>query len=151
MSNLVAAGLWDPHNDAHMGNCAELCAQHYQISRQEMDDHAIEAFQRAQAAAPFMTSEVVAVTLPPSKGSPQGKVLDYDESLSKIDESKLRGLKPYFKQVGSGSQNLVKGGSCKRNDFGVLCLEEVLLLMQAFRFMWDVGGLCSTSQSCPGA
>lgn len=48
------AGLWDPHNDAHMGDCAELCATHYQISREEMDDHAIEAFQRAQAAAPYM-------------------------------------------------------------------------------------------------
>jgi hypothetical protein len=37
-----------------MGSCAELCATHYQISREEMDDHAIEAFQRAQAAAPYM-------------------------------------------------------------------------------------------------
>lgn len=91
-----------------MGNCAELCAQHYQISRQEMDDHAIEAFQRAQAAAPFMQSEVVPVQLPAaSKGKGQqeqgGRLLDYDESLGKINEEKLRGLKPYFKQVDQGS------------------------------------------------
>lgn len=96
------AGLWDPHNDAHMGNCAELCAEHYQISRQEMDDHAIEAFTRAQAAAPFMQAEVVPVQLPPSKAAPQGSVLDFDESLGKMNESKLRGLKPYFKQVRGG-------------------------------------------------
>lgn len=104
----TSTGLWDPYNDAHMGNCAELCAQHYQISRQEMDDHAIEAFQRAQAAAPFMQSEVVPVQLPAaSKGKGQqeqgGRLLDYDESLGKINEEKLRGLKPYFKQVDQGS------------------------------------------------
>lgn len=92
-------GLWDPYNDAHMGNCAELCAEHYQISRQEMDDHAIETFQRAQAAAPFMQSELVPVQLPPSKAAPQGQLLDYDESLGKMNEAKLRGLKPFFKQV----------------------------------------------------
>lgn len=104
-----------------MGNCAELCAQHYQISRQEMDDHAIEAFQRAQAAAPFMQSEVVAVTLPPAKGSPQGKVLDYDESLSKINESKLRGLKPYFKQVGLGVLKPGQGGVLDSSCQDITC------------------------------
>jgi acetyl-CoA acetyltransferase len=82
-----------------MGNCAELCADTYNISRQEMDDHAVEAFQRAQAATPFMQAELVPVPLPPSKQAPQGSVLDHDESLSKMNESKLRGLKPFFKQV----------------------------------------------------
>jgi acetyl-CoA C-acetyltransferase len=90
-----------------MGNCAELCAEHYQISRQEMDDHAVEAFQRAQAAAPFMQAELVPVQLPPSKQSPQGSLLDFDESLSKINESKLRGLKPFFKQVRAGGESLL--------------------------------------------
>lgn len=92
-------GLWDPHNDAHMGNCAELCAQHYQISREAMDDHAVEAFQRATAAAPYMRQELVPVQLPPSRAAPGGMLLDQDESLSKIDEQKLRKLKPFFKQV----------------------------------------------------
>lgn len=96
----LCAGLWDPYNDAHMGNCAELCATHYQISREEMDDHAIEAFQRAQAAAPYMQAEVVPVQLPPTKAAPQGSLLDHDESLGKMNEEKLRGLKPFFKQVG---------------------------------------------------
>lgn len=96
---LGLAGLWDPYSDVHMGNCAELCAEQYQISRQEMDDHAIEAFQRAQAAAPFMQAELVPVQLPPRKTAPKGTLLDYDESLSKINEEKLRGLKPFFKQV----------------------------------------------------
>lgn len=37
--------------------------------------------------------------LPPSKAEPAGRVLDHDESLQKINTQKLRGLKPYFKQV----------------------------------------------------
>lgn len=98
-SQCFAAGLWDPHVDVHMGECAELCAQHYQISREEMDDHAIQTFQRAQAAAPYSRAEVVPVKLPPSKAEPSSKVLEQDESLGKIDAQKLRGLKPFFKQV----------------------------------------------------
>jgi hypothetical protein len=47
-----------------------------------------------------MQAEVVPVQLPPSKKAPQGTLLDYDESLSKMNEEKLRGLKPFFKQVG---------------------------------------------------
>jgi acetyl-CoA C-acetyltransferase len=116
VDGLIKDGLWDPHNDAHMGNCAELCAEHYQISRQEMDDHAVEAFQRAQAAAPFMQAELVPVQLPPSKQSPQGSLLDFDESLSKINESKLRGLKPFFKQDGgsvtAGNSSPITDGGC---------------------------------------
>lgn len=115
LAALVPAGLWDPHNDAHMGNCAELCADTYNISRQEMDDHAVEAFQRAQAATPFMQAELVPVQLPPSKQAPQGSLLDHDESLSKMNESKLRGLKPFFKQVCLGT-TVVAGSS-----LGLLC------------------------------
>lgn len=96
----VASGLWDPHVDVHMGDCAELCAQHYQISREEMDDHAIETFQRAQAAVPYSRAELVPVPLPATKEEPSGRVLEQDESLQKINTQKLRRLKPYFKQVG---------------------------------------------------
>jgi acetyl-CoA acetyltransferase len=81
-----------------MGSCAELCAQQYGVSRQQMDDHAVQAFQRATAAAPYMRAELVPVPLPARKGGPAA-VLDADESLAKIDEQKLRGLKPFFKQV----------------------------------------------------
>jgi acetyl-CoA C-acetyltransferase len=45
-----------------MGDCAELCAEHYQISREAMDDHAIEAFERARAAAPYTRYAVLLFT-----------------------------------------------------------------------------------------
>eukprot|EP00882_Tetradesmus_deserticola_P020996 GHRQ01022690.1.p1 GENE.GHRQ01022690.1~~GHRQ01022690.1.p1 ORF type:complete len:240 (+),score=91.19 GHRQ01022690.1:249-968(+) len=53
VDGLIKDGLWDPYSDVHMGDCAELCAERYQISREAMDDHAIEAFERARAAAPY--------------------------------------------------------------------------------------------------
>jgi acetyl-CoA C-acetyltransferase len=68
-----------------------------------MDDHALETFERAQAAASSSRRdvEVVPVEIPPSRGSPGG-LLSEDESLSKMKPDKLRKLKPFFKQVGRG-------------------------------------------------
>jgi hypothetical protein len=39
------------------------------------------------------------VQLPPSKAEPSGRLLEQDESLAKVNTQKLRGLKPFFKQV----------------------------------------------------
>lgn len=42
--------------------------------------------------------------LPPSKGEPGGRLLEADESLAKGNAAKLRGLKPFFKQVGATAE-----------------------------------------------
>ncbi|WIA08980.1 hypothetical protein OEZ85_008394 [Tetradesmus obliquus] len=116
VDGLIRDGLWDPYSDVHMGDCAELCAEHYQISREDMDDHAIEAFERARAAAPYARAEVVPVQLPPSKGEPGGRLLEADESLAKGNAAKLRGLKPFFKQDGgavtAGNSSPITDGAC---------------------------------------
>jgi hypothetical protein len=46
-----------------------------------------------------LRAEVVPVQLPPSKAEPSGRLLEQDESLAKVNTQKLRGLKPFFKQV----------------------------------------------------
>ncbi|WIA29054.1 hypothetical protein OEZ86_011566 [Tetradesmus obliquus] len=116
VDGLIRDGLWDPYSDVHMGDCAELCAEHYQISREDMDNHAIEAFERARAAAPYARAEVVPVQLPPSKGEPGGRLLEADESLAKGNAAKLRGLKPFFKQDGgavtAGNSSPITDGAC---------------------------------------
>jgi acetyl-CoA C-acetyltransferase len=96
------AGLWDPYNDWHMGSCAELCAEQYGITRQQMDDHAVDAFERAQAAAAgsHRDSEVVGVEIPPSRPGQAVRWLTEDESLAKLNPDKLRKLQPHFKQDG---------------------------------------------------
>ncbi|KAF6266770.1 thiolase [Scenedesmus sp. NREL 46B-D3] len=116
VDGLIRDGLWDPYSDVHMGDCAELCAEHYQISREAMDDHAIEAFERARAAAPYTRAEVVPVQLPGSKAEPSGRLLDQDESLAKVNTQKLRALKPFFKQDGgavtAGNSSPITDGAC---------------------------------------
>eukprot|EP00879_Flechtneria_rotunda_P004557 GHRR01004812.1.p1 GENE.GHRR01004812.1~~GHRR01004812.1.p1 ORF type:complete len:349 (+),score=112.25 GHRR01004812.1:706-1752(+) len=117
VDGLIKDGLWDPYSNVHMGNCAELCAEHYQISRQEMDDHVVQAFERAQAAAPQISrSEVIPVRLPPSKANPAGRVMDQDESLGKMNMHKLQKLKPYFKPEGgtvtAGNSSPITDGAC---------------------------------------
>lgn len=95
------AGLWDPQHNAHMGTCAEMCADKYNITRQQMDDHAIATFERATTAAEsgLTSREVVPVELPPAKPGQQSQMLSQDESLSKMNVQKLRSLKPYFRKV----------------------------------------------------
>jgi acetyl-CoA acetyltransferase len=51
LDGMIHDGLWDPHVDQHMGECAESCAQKYGISRAQQDDHALETFRRANEAA----------------------------------------------------------------------------------------------------
>ncbi len=51
LDGMIHDGLWDPHVDQHMGQCAESCAQKYGISRDQQDDHALETFRRANEAA----------------------------------------------------------------------------------------------------
>lgn len=73
-SHLRTTGLIDARSGVHMGNCAELCAEAHSISRQQQDDHAIEAFERARAAqaAGHTAWEIVPVPLPSSRQHPAG-------------------------------------------------------------------------------
>lgn len=99
VDGLVKDGLWDPHNDIHMGGCAELCADKYNISRVQQDTHALTTHKRATeaAAAGWSAAEVVPVQLP------GGKTVSEDETLSKMNPAKLTSLQPVFKKDGSGS------------------------------------------------
>ena len=51
VDGMIQDGLWDPHVDQHMGECAETCAKAYGITRAQQDDHAVESFRRATEAA----------------------------------------------------------------------------------------------------
>ena len=48
--SLIKDGLWDVYNNFHMGNGGELCAAKYRLSRQEVDDFALESYSRAREA-----------------------------------------------------------------------------------------------------
>ena len=47
---MIVDGLWDVYNDKHMGNCAEMYAEKFSITRKEQDDFAIQSYERSQTS-----------------------------------------------------------------------------------------------------
>ncbi len=99
--SMIMDGLWDPYNQQHMGNCAELCAREYQFSRQAQDEFAIESFKRALEAQKTgkFKSEITPVEIQGKKGEVQK--IDTDEGPSKVQFDKIPTLKPVFDKQGS--------------------------------------------------
>ncbi len=112
VDSVIKDGLWDVYNNFHMGEGGELCAAKYRLTRQEVDDFALESYRRAQEAVATGTfkKEIVPIEVPQRKGPPV-TVTD-DEEPNRVSLSKLRGLKPVFRDNGV----LTVGNSPSCND-----------------------------------
>jgi acetyl-CoA C-acetyltransferase len=101
VDSMIQDGLWDPYNNQHMGNCAELCARERKFSRKEQDEYAIESFKRAQDAqkAGKFLEEIAPIEIPGKKGEVQK--VDTDEGPAKVQFDKIPTLKPVFDKQGS--------------------------------------------------
>lgn len=110
--SLIKDGLWDVYNQFHMGNAGELCAAKYRLSRQEVDDFALESYGRAREAIATgaFKKEIVPVEVPQKKGAPA--IVTEDEEPNRVDLAKLRQLKPVFQDDGV----LTVGNSPSCND-----------------------------------
>ncbi len=110
--SLIKDGLWDVYNQFHMGNAGELCAAKYRVSRQDVDDFALESYSRARDAMATgrFRREIVPVEVPQKKG-PAVMVAD-DEEPNRVDLAKLRHLTPVFQDDGV----LTVGNSPSCND-----------------------------------
>jgi acetyl-CoA C-acetyltransferase len=112
VDSLVKDGLWDVYNNFHMGKGGELCAAKYRLTRNELDDFAIESYRRARKAIATgaFKQEIVPVEVPQRKG-PVVTVTE-DEEPNRVDLNKLRELKPVFQDDGV----LTVGNSPACND-----------------------------------
>jgi len=112
VDSLIKDGLWDVYNQFHMGIGGERCAARYQLTRQEVDDFALESYRRARAAMAMgaFAREIVPVAVPQRKGAPL--VMSVDEEPNRVDLGKLRELKPVFQDDGV----LTVGNSPSCND-----------------------------------
>nr|QEV81802.1 acetyl-CoA acetyltransferase [Prunella vulgaris] len=101
VDGMLKDGLWDVYNDVGMGVCAELCAEHHSITREQQDDFAVQSFERGIAAqdAGSFAWEITAVEVSGGRGRPS-TIVDKDEGLGKFDPAKLRKLRPSFKETG---------------------------------------------------
>jgi acetyl-CoA C-acetyltransferase len=101
LDGITKDGLLDVYNKVPMGNCAELCAKEYNISREDQDNFAITSYTRASDAwkAGRFDNEIVPVSVPQRKGDPV--LVSEDEEYKNVFLDKIPGLKPAFDKEGT--------------------------------------------------
>ncbi|MBF0709098.1 acetyl-CoA C-acetyltransferase [Alkalihalobacillus hwajinpoensis] len=101
VDSMIQDGLWCAFNDYHMGVTAENLCDHYQLTREEMDEFAAWSQQKAQAAIEEgrFKEEILPVSIPQRKGDPL--LFDTDEYVKPgTTADKLAKLRPAFKKNG---------------------------------------------------
>ncbi|OGV99227.1 MAG: acetyl-CoA acetyltransferase [Nitrospinae bacterium RIFCSPLOWO2_02_FULL_39_110] len=108
IDSMIKDGLWDVYNNIHMGSCAEVVAERYNISRDELDRYALQSYQRAIEAQKkgYFTDEIVSIT------NSAGQGITADEEPARHNLSKLKTLSPVFKEGG----RITAGNSSKISD-----------------------------------
>jgi len=91
LDGVLKDGLWDAFDDHHMGNCAEVCAAKYGLTREQQDNYAIESYRRANLAIKDGLFKAEMITVPE---------LDIDERPGTLKLDKVRTLKPAFQKDG---------------------------------------------------
>jgi acetyl-CoA C-acetyltransferase len=101
LDGITKDGLLDVYNKVPMGNCAELCAKEYNITREDQDNFAITSYTRAAEAwkAGRFDNEIVPVSVPQRKGDPI--LVSEDEEFKNVFLDKIPGLKPAFDKDGT--------------------------------------------------
>ena len=114
--SLLNDGLWDPFENWIMGNAAEFIADEYEVTREAMDQYALQSHQKAVAAqeAGKFKAEIIPVQIPGRKG--EVTIFDTDEGPRKDTSlESLAKLKPAFKADGK----VTAGNASTMNDGAV--------------------------------
>lgn len=100
VDSMVKDGLWDPYNNFHMGNAAEICVKEHNFTREQQDAFAVESYKKAQMATEkaYFKNEIVPVVLETKKGS---VTIEKDEEPFNTNFDKIPGLKPAFDKSGT--------------------------------------------------
>jgi acetyl-CoA C-acetyltransferase len=142
---MVTDGLWDIHNDFHMGNTAELVASECNVSREDQDNFAANSQQKAAEASEkgYFVDEIIPIEIPQRKGDPI--IMDKDESIRPgTTPEKLAKLKPAFKKDGSvtaGNASSINDGASavvvmsedKANELGVKPMARIVAYAEGHR------------------
>jgi len=99
---MVFDGLWDIHNDIHMGKTGEYVSEKYGISREEQDKWSLRSHLKAAAATAEgrFAEEILPLEIPQRKGDPI--IFDKDEGVrADSNMESLAKLKPAFMKDGT--------------------------------------------------
>jgi acetyl-CoA C-acetyltransferase len=94
---ILRDGLVDAYHNIHMGNCAEILARTYKISREAQDAYAAESYRRAIAAMDTGEFAAEIVQVAPDSGP---RVVE-DEEPRRVLFEKIASLKPAFEEGGT--------------------------------------------------
>lgn len=110
IDSMIQDGLTDAFNNYHMGITAENIAEHWEISREEQDEFALNSqlkTEKAQKEGKFK-EEIVPIEIPQRKGDPI--IFDTDEFPKKgLNIEKLAKLRPAFKKDGTVTAGSASG------------------------------------------
>lgn len=136
IDGMINDGLWDPYNNFHMGNAAEICAQKYNISRKEQDDFSIRSYENAISSTRngLFTEEIVPVIVTTKNST---ETISEDEEIRRYNPEKGTKLKPAFDKNGSvtvfnaskindGASALVLASGEKVKELGLIPIAKVL-------------------------
>lgn len=100
VDGMLKDGLWDPYNNFHMGNAAELANTKYNISRQQQDTYALSSYQKAATArdSGLFDNEITPIKITTKK---KEWIFNEDEDIAKLKSDKVPNLKPIFDSEGS--------------------------------------------------
>jgi len=109
--SMIKDGLWDPYNNFHMGNAAEVCVKEYKSTREEQDQFAKTSYERAIEAQKqgWFKNEIVEVEVPSRKETI--KVSEDDEP-GRARFDKMTSLRPAFDKEGT----ITAANASKIND-----------------------------------
>ncbi len=101
LDGITKDGLLDVYSKVPMGNCAELCAAEYGLTREDQDNFAIASYTKSAEAwkAGKFTNEVVPVSVPQRKGD--AIIISEDEEYKNVILDKIPSLRPAFDKNGT--------------------------------------------------
>jgi acetyl-CoA C-acetyltransferase len=101
IDGMIHDGLWDVLNDMHVGMSGEMCAERYNLSREEQDRYALQSYMRALTAQREgqFRAEIIPVPVTGRKG--ETALVAEDEEPNRLALEKIPTLKPVFKEGGT--------------------------------------------------
>ena len=143
VDGMIHDGLWCQVNDFHMGVSAELCAEKYEVTREDQDEFALNSYNKtlkAQGEGAF-DQEIFPVELPQRKGAPI--VFVKDEVVRETSLEALAKLAPAFKKDGT----VTAGNASKISDGAAAMVVMAREKAEAMNLkpMARVGAQCSVA------
>lgn len=109
--SMIKDGLWDPYNNFHMGEAAEICVREYKATREEQDAFTKESYDFALNAQKngYFKNEIAPVEI---KNKDKTDTITADDEPGKVKFDKIPSLRPAFLKDGT----ITAANASKIND-----------------------------------